>query len=106
MEPLTFSRRRFLGLSLAGAAWMTGVAEVLSHAAAPPARGARSIIMLWLGGGASQLETFDPHPGKAIAGGTGAVKSAVKDVQLAEGMPLVAQEMGMRRAQNDVHKVW
>jgi uncharacterized protein (DUF1501 family) len=93
MEPLTFSRRRFLGASLAGAAWMTGVAEVLSHAAAPPARGARSIIMLWLGGGASQLETFDPHPGKAIAGGTGAVKSAVKGVQLAEGMPLVAQEM-------------
>jgi hypothetical protein len=95
MEPLNFSRRRFLGCSLAGAAWMTGVAEVLSYAAAPPARagGARSIIMLWLQGGASQLETFDPHPDKEIAGGTKGIKSALKGVQLAEGMPLVAQDL-------------
>ena len=29
MEPLSMSRRRFLGGTLAGAAWMTGVAEML-----------------------------------------------------------------------------
>src|SRR5262249_39226558 len=101
MEPLIPTRRRFLGASLAGAAWMTGVAEMLSFAAAPPARRSRpsggttkSIIMLWLQGGPSQLETFDPYPGQEIAGGTKAIRTAVKDVQLAEGMPLTAEEMG------------
>lgn len=99
MEPLTPTRRRFLGSSLAGAAWMTGVAQVLSFAAAPPPRWrasgkAKSIIMLWLAGGPSQLETFDPHPGKAIAGGTRAIQTAVKGIELAEGMPLTAEEMG------------
>jgi hypothetical protein len=74
---------------------------MLSFAAAPPAaprrpRGGttKSIIMLWLAGGPSQLETFDPHPGKEIAGGTKAIKTAVKGVELAEGMPLTAEEMG------------
>ena len=28
---------------------------------------AQSIILLWLGGGPSQLETFDPHPDTRIA---------------------------------------
>src|SRR5262249_25864940 len=80
----------------AGAAWMTGVAEMLS-AAAPVVRSAgrtKSIIMIWLQGGPSQLETFDPHPGKAISGDTTAINTALKGVQLAAGMPLTAEEMG------------
>jgi hypothetical protein len=55
---------------------------------------ARSIIVLWLAGGPSQLETFDPHPGTAIAAGTTAVNTAVKGVRLAAGLPRTAEEMG------------
>ncbi len=54
---------------------------------------ARSIILLWLAGGPSQLETFDPHPGSRIAGGTGAISTAVKGIKLAEGYPRLAAAM-------------
>ena len=55
---------------------------------------ARSIILIWLAGGPSQLETFDPHPGTAIAGGTRAIATAVKGMQLAEGFGHLAESMG------------
>jgi hypothetical protein len=55
---------------------------------------AQSIIMLWLQGGPSQLETFDPHPGTRIAAGSGAIPTAVRGIQLAPGLERLAQEMG------------
>jgi hypothetical protein len=102
MEPLSahaaLHRRSFLRLAgIAGAAWMTPISHLLARAAeAQPDRRkpAQSIIMLWMQGGPSQLETFDPHPGKAIAGGTGAIATAVKGVQLAPGLERTAEEMG------------
>jgi hypothetical protein len=90
------SRRSFLGAGLAAATWLTPVSQLLARAA--EARGktrepAHSIILLWMQGGPSQLETFDPHPGTTIAAGTGAVASAVKGVQLAAGLPRTAEQM-------------
>jgi hypothetical protein len=94
MEPL-ISRRSFLaGTSLAGAAWLTPISQMLAHAAQGAEReAAQSIILLWLAGGPSQLETFDPHPGTAIAGDTAAVNTCVNGVQFAEGYPLLAEQM-------------
>ncbi len=94
MEPL--SRRHFLAhAAFAGAAaWLTPLSELLARAAAPPGKPrqpAQSIILLWMAGGPSQLETFDPHPGKEIAYGTGAISTALKGVQLAEGLPRTAE---------------
>ena len=66
-----FDRRKLLQLAgLGSAAWMTQVANVLAKEAEKTPRGkpAKSIILLWLAGGPSQLETFDPHPGSNIAG--------------------------------------
>jgi hypothetical protein len=48
---------------------------------------------LWLAGGPSQLETFDPHPGKEIAGGTGAISTVVPEIQLATGFDQLADQM-------------
>ncbi|MEC7598108.1 MAG: DUF1501 domain-containing protein, partial [Planctomycetota bacterium] len=54
----------------------------------------KSVIVLWLQGGPSQLETFDPHPGKSIAGGSKAIATALPEVQLGEGLPQTAELMG------------
>src|SRR5438067_5821 len=79
-------RRQFLGRSLAGMAglsWLTPVGHLLAAQAERGGEPARSIILVWLAGGPSQLETFDPHPGTKIAGGTRAIATAVAGVQLA-----------------------
>jgi hypothetical protein len=95
MQSLT--RRGFLLSSgLAGATWLTPIGHMLARAAEERGKAdehAQSIIVLWLGGGPSQLETFDPHPGTRIAGGTGAIDTSVKGVQLAPGLERVAAEM-------------
>src|SRR5262249_36397366 len=97
-DPISHAdRRRFLGLSLSGLAgmgWLTPVGTVLADQAERRREPARSIILIWLAGGPSQLETFDPHPGKAIAGGTRAIATAVKGVQLADGFGRLAEVMG------------
>jgi hypothetical protein len=79
----------------AGASWLTPVAHALA-ATEERSKGrqpAQSLILLWLAGGPSQLETFDPHPGKAIAGGTRAIKSAAAGIELAEGLERLAEQM-------------
>jgi hypothetical protein len=91
-----FSRRTFLhGASLAGLGWLAPVGQILTGLAqeAPHREAAHSVILLWLAGGPSQLETFDPHPDSAIAGGTGAVATPVAGVQLAAGYPRLAEQM-------------
>jgi hypothetical protein len=54
---------------------------------------ARAMIMLWLGGGPSQLETFDPKPGTAIAGPTKAIRTSAPGIEIADGLPRIADEM-------------
>ena len=101
MEPLSFDhgpldRRGFLGhATLAGATWLTAAGTLLARAA-PPGKSrvpAKSIIILWMQGGPSQLETFDPHPGTEIAAGTGAIATSVKGVQVAPDLGRFAEEM-------------
>jgi len=95
-HPLHLSRRGLLrAFSASGLAWITPLAERLARAAERSPRGtpASSLIVLWLAGGPSQLETFDPHPGRNIAGGTGSIATAVRGLQLAEGLEQVAEQM-------------
>jgi len=54
---------------------------------------ARSIIVLWMQGGPSQLETWDPHPGTNIAAGTGGIETPLKGIQLATGLERTAQQL-------------
>ncbi len=54
---------------------------------------AQSVILLWLAGGPSQLETFDPHDGKAIAGGTKSIPTSLPGIRLAEGYERLAEQM-------------
>lgn len=91
--PAHWTRRNVL--SAAGALWLTPLATMLARAhERNPGRGpAKSIIMLWMAGGPSQLETFDPHPGAAISGPTQAINTAVPGLQLAQGFEQLAEQM-------------
>ncbi len=103
MEPLNMSANRagvsrrlvLQSSSLAIAGWLSPVANVLAARAerASKHEPAQSVILLWLAGGPSQLETFDPHPGTRIAGDTKAIQTAVRGIELAEGFGRLAGEM-------------
>jgi len=78
----------------AGIGWLTPLGEALARAdqQRPTAR-PRSVIMLWLQGGPSQLETFDPHPGSKIGGETTAITTSVPGLKIASGLMQTAEQM-------------
>jgi hypothetical protein len=57
-----------------------------------PAR-ARSVIYCFLRGGLSQLDTFDPKPGKATQGPVSAIGSKADGVQVSQYLPALAAQM-------------
>ena len=94
-----FSRRSFLSAAagLSGIAWLTPVAERLARAVeeSPNAARPKSLIVLYMEGGPSQLETFDPHPeNKKISHpSTKKIKTAAPGVEISDWLPLVAEQM-------------
>ena len=50
-------------------------------------------ILLWMSGGPSQLETFDPKPGTEHGGSTKVIQTAVPGIEIAEGWGNVAKAM-------------
>lgn len=90
------NRRTLLKASgLAGLTWLTPLSKLLARQE-EESRGRkrpRSVIVLWMEGGASQLETFDPHPNTEIAAGSKAIKTCLPDVMLGEGLPQLAEMM-------------
>ena len=75
-----------LGLSLPALPLLAGPDRKKRGASRPT-----SLITLFLAGGPSQLETWDPHPGTAIGGPTRSVKTTVPGVSIADGYPQVAE---------------
>jgi hypothetical protein len=53
----------------------------------------RACILLWMSGGPSQLETFDPKPGTEHGGETKAIATAVPSISIAEGWNQTAKVM-------------
>ncbi|WP_315854032.1 DUF1501 domain-containing protein [Roseiconus nitratireducens] len=53
----------------------------------------KSVILLWLEGGPSQLETFDPHAGTSIGGDVAAIGTSVAGLEVADTLPQVAERM-------------
>lgn len=93
------SRREFLlGMARAtlgiGALSLAGpLAGSLLRASEPgiPRRAARACIYLYMNGGMSHLDTFDPKPGREEAGPVKALTTAVDGLQLTENLPLLAK---------------
>lgn len=89
------TRRSLLKLSAAGAwfSW-THVAEALARAGQQQDRQRpRSVIVLWMQGGPSQLDSFDPHPKSKIGGGIKAIETSAPGVSIAEALPQLAERM-------------
>lgn len=53
----------------------------------------KSLITLWMGGGMSQLETFDPHPGTPTGGQVSSIPTTAADIQISSLLPQVAEQM-------------
>jgi hypothetical protein len=90
------SRRKWLRLATAGVAGasLSGWFPTLAGRAAEGAR-PKSCILLWMDGGPSHIDTFDPKPDASaqIRGELGAVKTSVPGVQVCERLPRVAALM-------------
>lgn len=88
------NRRRWLGLTSATAAstWLTLAAERVALGQTAAKAGAQSMIILWLQGGPSQLETFDPHAGSLIGGDVKAIDTRIKGIQFADSLPRLAEK--------------
>ncbi|HVX12886.1 MAG TPA: DUF1501 domain-containing protein [Pirellulales bacterium] len=81
-------RRDFLKvLSAAGA---VGLTDVLSLRADELRRQGTACILLWMQGGPSQFETFDPKPGHANGGETKAIATRLPGVHFSENLPYLA----------------
>jgi hypothetical protein len=93
------SRRGFLGTTAAAAgtamfADMTGL-DLLANSllASELKKQQKRVILLWLAGGASQLETFDPKPGVPTGGPYRSIPTAMTGVHISELMPKMAARM-------------
>ncbi len=87
------SRRTFLR-SVAGAGLgLLGWKEAVTLQAEELRRRGMACILLYMRGGPSQFETFDPKPGHESGGPTQAIDTAVSGIRIAEGWTNVAREM-------------
>jgi uncharacterized protein (DUF1501 family) len=61
--------------------------------AADAGRVRKRCLVLWMAGGPSQMETFDPKPGTATGGPTQAIATRVAGLHIAANLPEIAKRM-------------
>jgi uncharacterized protein (DUF1501 family) len=83
------SRRRFLGA--VGAAGLAGLATPAVAAELKKQR--RQVLFVWLDGGMSQLESWDPKPNTPFGGPLRAIPTSVPGVHISETLPQCAKVM-------------
>ncbi len=92
------SRRSFLGGLSAVGAGLLGTSGAVNTFAADGLNAAlkksnKRVILLWLAGGASQLETWDPKPGVPTGGPFADIPTDIPGVHISELMPKMAKRM-------------
>src|SRR5438105_381032 len=84
-------RRSFLqwsGLGIAAGATL-GFGETMALRSEEMRKNSMACILLFMNGGPSQLETFDPKPGHENGGQTRAIDTAASGIKIAELWPNV-----------------
>src|SRR5436309_4113553 len=81
------SRRQWLGGALAaGGLFQPVLAEAVR-------KKEKQVLFVWLDGGISQLESWDPKPNTQFGGPFRAIPTSVPGVHLSELMPMSAKQM-------------
>ncbi len=87
------SRRNFLAGTAAGAVGMLGFNDMLSPANANEIRRQdKRVLVIFLAGGVSQFESWDPKPGVATGGPFQAIPTAVPGTHISELLPYTARQ--------------
>lgn len=89
------ARRWFLKGAAAGTgAAMTGFGAFLNPTvAADMQRRQKQVLLVWLAGGVSQFESWDPKPGAKTGGPFRAIPTSVPGIHICELLPYTAQQM-------------
>jgi hypothetical protein len=88
------SRRRFLGSAAGGFGAAAGLTSLTVPAvSAELTRKERQVLVIFLHGGASQLETWDPKPKTETGGPFRSIETTVPGVRISELMPRTAGQM-------------
>ncbi len=89
-------RRSFLKFAIGGTALsaFTPVGSLFGQDGTTVTAGARgkACILLWMRGGQSQLDTWDPKPGRKTGGPIKAIPTSVRGMQLSHNLPLMARQ--------------
>src|SRR5579859_5101386 len=80
------SRRAFLGAGI-------GALGAFGLAAAELKKQEKRVLFVWLSGGASQLETWDPKPGTDTGGPFRAIPTSVAGTHICELLPHTAKQI-------------
>jgi hypothetical protein len=89
------SRRQWLKLAAAGVSVtsQSGWIETLAADAAAHPKRRRACILLWMSGGPSQTDTFDPKPGHENGSLVKSIETAVPGIRIGEHLPKLAKQM-------------
>jgi len=90
----TIARRSFLGRMAAGTCTMAGLNSLVQPVtAAKIAANKKRVLSIFLSGGVSQLESFDPKPGAPTGGPFQAIPTSVPGIHICELLPKTALQM-------------
>ena len=91
---MTLNRRTFLGGAIGGFfayAMRNGLDAAFAN---QPTGTAKRCVVLWMNGGPSQIDTFDPKPGASTGGEFRSIQTVVPGIEISETLPHIAKQMG------------
>ena len=86
------TRRSMLGLSSATMLGMP-IAQMLARAGEIQKAKAEHVILFWCSGGMSHIDTWDPKPGRPVAGEFSPINTSAEGVQISSIFPQLAKQM-------------
>ncbi|MBL67520.1 MAG: hypothetical protein CMO74_03560 [Verrucomicrobiales bacterium] len=86
------TRRRMLGLSSATLLGMP-IAQMLARAGETKNAKCDHVILFWNGGGMSHIDTWDPKPGRPVAGEFDPIATSADGIQISSIFPKLAKQM-------------
>ncbi len=92
------ARRGFIKVGFGGLLSLIATQQTLNRALAQVGSSrstarAKSVILLWMGGGPTHIDTWDPKPGTRNGGSTRAINTRASGVQISHHFPQVAEQM-------------